>query len=292
MRRIFSPLLGLALLAWGLLLCGCAPNAQDLWRRVVAKSGPQGYVPVDLPAPPFHLAGLLKSQRPGEPLVVYLEGDGRAIVGGRPSSDPTPRAPQSLDLALQDPAPNVLYLARVGQYSPAYATSQYRAFWSDRRLAPEVVEAASHAIDKAKELVGTVGPIHLLGYSGGGGLAALLAEKRDDVRTLVTVAGLLDTDWWVSTRGYRPLAGSLNPAAESFKIKGLPQIHFYGAKDRIIPPEMSAVYAAKTAFASLTRVEVDSDHYQAWTGRWKDLLRRYVLPLRDRAGGAGADGPL
>jgi pimeloyl-ACP methyl ester carboxylesterase len=243
------------------------------------KSGPRGFVPVDFPAGSYHLAGLLKSGGAPE-LVVYLEGDGRAIVNGRPSTDPTPRTPQSLDLALQDPAPSVLYLARIGQYMPAYATDENRPLWSDRRLSPEAVTAASDAIDRAKTMSGAFF-LHLVGYSGGGGIAVLLAERRGDVLSLVTVAGLLDTEWWVNTRGYRPLTGSLNPADRLEPILNLPQLHFFGTEDRVIPPEMSLVFASKGSFTRLRRLGVDSDHYKAWTGSWRDLLERYVIPLRE-----------
>jgi pimeloyl-ACP methyl ester carboxylesterase len=233
---------------------------------------------VDFPAGRYHLAGLLRHGGSPE-LVVYLEGDGRAIVHGRPSADPTPRTPQALDLAVQDPAPSVLYLARIGQYLPAYATEENRPLWSDRRLAPEVVDAASAALDQAKSMSGAMF-LHLVGYSGGGGLAVLLAERRGDVLSLVTVAGLLDTDWWVRTRGYRPLTGSLNPADRLEPILNVPQVHFYGTEDRVIPPEMSRVFASKGSFTRLKRLGIETDHYRAWTGAWGELLERYVLPLR------------
>ncbi|MDR1038799.1 MAG: hypothetical protein LBR80_01275 [Deltaproteobacteria bacterium] len=268
----------LALLA----LAGCAASSPDLWQGAVLKGGPQGFVPADYPAAGYHLAALLRNGGSPE-LVVYLEGDGRAIVNGRPSPDPTPMSPQALELALQDPAPSVLYLARIGQYMPAYATAENRPLWSDRRLSPEVVAAASEAIDLAKSAAGAFF-LHLVGYSGGGGLAVLLAERRGDVLTLVTVAGLLDTDWWVQTRGYRPLTGSLNPAEGLDGILNVPQVHFYGTEDRVIPPEMSRVFASKGAFTRLRRLGIESDHYRAWTGAWGELLERYVLPLREGAG--------
>ncbi|MDR3152718.1 MAG: serine hydrolase family protein [Deltaproteobacteria bacterium] len=271
------------------LAAGCAASSLDLWQGAVVKSGPRGFVPVDFPAGNYHLAGLLKSEG-GHELVAYIEGDGRAIVNGRPSSDPTPRTPQALDLALQDPAPNVLYLARIGQYMPAYATEANRPLWSDRRLSPEAVAAASEALDQAKKRTGALF-LHLVGYSGGGGLAVLLAERRGDVVSLVTVAGLLDTEWWVATRGYRPLIGSLNPADSLTGILNVPQLHFYGTDDKVIPPEMSRVFASKGAFTRLARLPVQSDHYKAWTAAWRELLEKYVLPLRQGAGApaGGAD---
>jgi pimeloyl-ACP methyl ester carboxylesterase len=171
---------------------------------------------------------------------------------------------------------------------PAYATSANKVFWSDGRLAPEVVSAASNAVDQAKRMT-SARFVHLLGYSGGGGLAVLLAENRGDVLSLVTIAGLLDTDWWVTTRGYRPLSGSLNPADRVERIAGIPQLHFYGTVDKIIPPEMSQIFSSKVDFRQFQRVPVSSDHYNNWTARWRELLENYVIPLRSSAAG-GATG--
>jgi pimeloyl-ACP methyl ester carboxylesterase len=233
---------------------------------------------LDLPASPFRLAGLLKGES-GPDLVVYIEGDGRAVVHGRPSPDPTPRLAQSYELALQDPAPVVLYLARVGQFMPAYAQPQYRRYWSEARLAPEAVEAASRAIDEVKRRVGA-SRIHLTGYSGGGGLAVLLAERRADVASLVTVAGLLDIDWWVANGGWLPLSGSLNPASQVAVLAALPQIHFYGREDKVVTPGMAQRFARLAEFKNLSLVGLDTDHYSGWTKLWRNLVTSQVVPLR------------
>jgi pimeloyl-ACP methyl ester carboxylesterase len=185
----------------------------------------------------------------------------------------------TLDLAIQDPAPRVLYLARIGQFMPADATSGNKVFWSSGRLAPEAVDAANSAINQAKDKAGAEF-IHLVGFSGGGGLAVLLAERREDVLSLVTVAGLLDTEWWVQSRNFKPMLRSLNPADRAEDIKEIPQVHFYGTKDNIIPPDMSRVFSSKAPFAKLARVGVPTAHDRGWTDKWKTLLEQYVLPLR------------
>ncbi|MDR2406282.1 MAG: alpha/beta hydrolase [Deltaproteobacteria bacterium] len=263
-----------------LIVSGCAPrSSRELWDMNVTRSGPLGFQAEDFSTPPFHLAGLLKVTEPGDDLVVYLEGDGRGVSRGRVNVDPTPTIATTLDLAVQDPAPRVLYLARIGQFMPAYATPANKVYWSSGRLAPQAIDAASEAINQAKLKAGA-SFIHLVGFSGGGGLAVLLAESRDDVKSVVTVAGLLDTDWWVTTRKFRPMFQSLNPADRADLINKIPQIHFYGTKDSIIPPEMSMVYAARAPFVKLQRVPIPTSHDKGWKERWKALLDQYVLPLR------------
>ncbi|MDR0354213.1 MAG: alpha/beta hydrolase [Deltaproteobacteria bacterium] len=278
MRRLSILKIPALFLALTFLLSSCALNSRSLWEREVKRGWALGFRPMDLPAPPFRLAGLLKGKS-GSDLVVYLEGDGRAVSWGRPTLDPTPLTAQGLELALLDDSPLVLYLARVGQFMPAFAGERFQNFWTEGRLAPEVVESASAAIDEVKRKTGAE-RIHLVGYSGGGGLAVLLAGSRQDVASLVTVAGLLDIDWWVKNSGWRPLKNSVNPAGFAETVKNIPQIHFYGEKDNIITPAMSLRFANMASFASLDRIPMPFDHYSGWTDSWRLLLKHRVHPLQ------------
>jgi len=179
-----------------LLLAGCPAPGGQAWVNLSQKARDNGFKPVNFNTPPFLLAGLIKGQPGSEALVVYLEGDGRGVVRGKVTQDPTPGQPLSYELAEADPAPAVLYLARIGQYQPSQTGLEFQPYWSEKRLAEEAVAAAGQAIDEAKRRL-EAKRIHLVGYSGGGGLALLLAQRRTDVASLVTVAGLLDTQWWV-----------------------------------------------------------------------------------------------
>jgi pimeloyl-ACP methyl ester carboxylesterase len=156
-------------------------------------------------------------------------------------------------------------------------------------LAPEAVSAASAAIDEVKRRVGAK-RIHLVGFSGGGGLAVLLAGARGDVASLVTVAGLLDIDWWVRDNGWLPLTGSLNPAGAAGSLASIPQIHYYGHDDRVIAPAMSARFASMAPFANLRRVGLAADHYHGWTDNWPQLLAKQIIPMREAAAAAGEAG--
>jgi dienelactone hydrolase len=212
------------------------------------------------------------------------------VVRGRPSPDPTPRLAQSWELARLDPWPLVLYLARIGQFMPAYAGPAYQRYWTAGRLAPEAVSAASAAIDEVKSRVGAK-RIHLVGFSGGGGLAVLLAGARADVASLVTVAGLLDIDWWVKDNGWLPLTGSLNPAGAAGSLAPIPQIHYYGHDDRVIVPAMSARFASMAPFANLRRVGLSADHYHGWTDNWPQLLAKQIIPMREAAAAEASTPP-
>ena len=262
------------------LLLSCSADSRHIWQRLVIEGQDSGFTPRNFQQTPYHLAGFLKAQgSSGTDLVVYIEGDGRAVSRGRVAFDPSPQTPLAFDLAKLDPAPFILYLARIGQYQPAQTGANYKAFWSNKRLAPEAVTAANLAIDKIKEEF-NIKYIHLVGYSGGGGLAVLLAESRYDVKSLVTVAGLLDTKWWVEANSYLPLAGSLNPAAMVDKITNLPQLHFYGQKDKIIQPELSLHFSKLAPFTHLRRIAVETDHWHNWTKFWPQYIQEYLIILR------------
>lgn len=268
-------MLGLALAA----LFACAATSTK-WLELSHRAAAYEFRPVNFEVPPFELSGLLKGQiNESNELVVYLEGDGRGVVRGRVTEDPTPTRAMGFELAKSDPAPSILYLARIGQFQPGQTGDKYQEYWSNKRLADEAVEAANQAINQAKAQLGAT-KIHLIGYSGGGGLAILLAERRSDVASLVTVVGLLDTNWWVREKNFQPLLGSLNPADLAELTADIPQVHFFGSEDVIIPAAMSAHYQRLAPFANFKRVELKTNHWQSWPELWPELLNKHLIHLR------------
>ncbi|WP_148207306.1 alpha/beta hydrolase family protein [Paramagnetospirillum magneticum] len=214
---------------------------------------------------------------PGAPLVVYIEGDGYAWISrNRISDDPTPRRLLVLELALADPRPNVVYLARPCQYVRG---SQFRncqpAYWDTAGYAPEVIEAFNVAIDRFARKVGA-SQVFYVGYSGGGAVATLVAARRSDTAGLITVAGVLDHETWTKLDGLGPLRYSLNPADETARVVNVPQLHFSGGRDRVVPSAVARAYAARYPRGRRPAIEVlDSyDHECCWAEGWRDLISR------------------
>ena len=59
---------------------------------------------------PFVLTAYVRLSKPGQPVHIYIEGDGYAwVTPTRISGDPTPRDPMMLSLAGKDRAANVIY---------------------------------------------------------------------------------------------------------------------------------------------------------------------------------------
>ena len=138
-------------------------------------------------------------------LTVYIEGDGLAWrTRSIPSTNPTPIDPVGLKLALAHPLGNAAYLARPCQYVGGHtARGCDQSYWTNKRFAREVIESSNEALTTLKLEFGAR-HLQLVGYSGGGAVAALLAAKRDDVIRLVTVAGNLEHLAWTMVPFFEP----------------------------------------------------------------------------------------
>ncbi|MBP2299313.1 alpha/beta hydrolase [Azospirillum picis] len=258
--RILLPMVGLA-------ACTAMPAERLAEADAAARSA--GLLPHRFDAPPFTLAGWLRAGNEG-PLVVYIEGDGYAWLSPtQPSNDPTPLNPVALRLARRDPAARLLYLGRPCQYGgvSADAACQPR-YWTSHRFSPEVLASLGHALDEAERLSGA-GQLVLVGYSGGGVAAALLAARRNDVAALVTVVAPLDLAAWAKAKGLTPLSGSLDPAQEAGRLARVPQWHIAGGKDRVVPAIVQRGFAARIA-APVTVVP-GMEHDGDWPAIWPDL---------------------
>ena len=106
----------------------------------------------------------------------------------------------------------------------------------------------------------------LVGYSGGGVLAVLIAERLDNVAAVITVGANLDTDAWTRHHGYLPLTGSLNPASSTAEHRW-PETHLYGARDRSCRVSTTDAYFARFPHAQ-RKVMDDYDHVCCWVEQW------------------------
>ncbi len=270
---------------WGLFVCiglvvwtGCAQKIPDPGQRLsLARqlAGAHSHVEESqFEAGKFKLFAFqsLKEESPSKNIHIYIEGDGLAwITSSRPSDNPTPITPVGLKLFLKDPAPWKIYLARPCQYVIAGACRQ--KYWTSHRFSKEIIDAFHGVLDRIKTEYTPEG-FTLFGYSGGGAVAALLAAQRDDVSGLVTIAGNLDTDFWTQLHGLTPLTGSLNPADFTPGLEQVPQHHFMGSWDRIIPP--SVFISFQNQFTHKGNIDHkilnDFDHACCWDRRWRSIL--------------------
>lgn len=270
----------LASLLAGLAGCSAIPSPQARLREAEQLATAAGWRRLDLGAPPFVLSAWLpevsgKAGDGSEPLTIYLEGDGLAWQSGTTvSPDPTPINPLALRLALRQPGGPAAYLARPCQYrdlktSPACEEK----YWTSHRFAPEVIEANNVAVTRLRELI-PAKSLRLVGYSGGGAVAVLLAARRHDVTQLITVAGNLDHAAWTGLHHLQPLSGSLNPADFARELSAVPQVHLVGAADRIVGEFVARSFQA--AFPADQRPELkifpNFDHHCCWAVEWPEIF--------------------
>jgi hypothetical protein len=221
----------------------------------------------------------------GSDLNIYLEGDGLAWVTRRePSRDPTPDNPIGLRLAALDSSPNVVWLARPCQYTSTIENPRCKAYyWTHGRFAPEIVEAIDQAITAAK-LSAKATKIHLIGYSGGGGLALLIAAQRNDVDSIRTVAGNIDHPAFTSFHRVTPMSQSLDPASVARHINTIPQWHFFGAEDQVVPKLIGESYIRKAGMSSCLHMHVvpNISHEKGWELLWPRLLQETNRALNNK----------
>ncbi|HEY4350067.1 MAG TPA: alpha/beta hydrolase [Paraburkholderia sp.] len=266
-----------------LFIAGCAtpPSPQTRIDNANALAAHAGWKAVDFPGQRFTLAGFVPvaAARAAAIVTVYFEGDGFAWRSpDLPSDDPTPINPVGLELALAHPDAAAAYVARPCQFRAEAAPCEQR-YWSAARYAPEVVADMNHAVDLIERRMGA-SQVVLVGYSGGGALAALVAARRHDVALLVTVAANTDIAAWTRIERLRPLHGSEDPADFIAALESVRQVHFVGTDDDVVPPEVAHAFAARFPASMQPRiVEVDGfDHTCCWVQRWPTLIAP-LLPL-------------
>lgn len=255
-----------------LLIAGCVTAPVDTRRSLAQGIAAQGALQKTvIQTHGFDLTVFSKFTHAAAPAIAYIEGDGLAWRSRRaPSGDPTPTNPVALRLAQADDAPNVIYLARPCQYTRGPACD--KAYWTGKRFAPEVIAAMNSALDNILGRNNARG-VRLVGFSGGGTLAALLAARRDDIIDLRTVAGNLDIEAHSRLHGLSPLHGSLNPAHDAARLRVIPQHHFTGADDKIVPLAIYQSYARALGDAPCLRHSViaGASHEKGWDEKWARL---------------------
>ncbi len=279
----FSELKFTAILFFALFLSGCltVPSAAERLTTADRIAQESGFHRSCVRTTPFLLTAYSRIQNPGQPLHIYIEGDGYAwVTRNRVSGDPTPRRPLALELAALDPAPNVVYLARPCQYTSSEMNSacEDEAYWTDKRFSEEVVGSMNQAIDKFVKEAQSPG-VHLIGYSGGGAVAALIAARRQDVKSMRTVAGNLDPKGLEEYHEVSPPDdASLDPMEVAGKLSSIPQYHFVGTEDPIVPAFIAEHFAGKSKKSVCVRVVPvpGADHVNGWAEAWPRLL---ALPL-------------
>lgn len=263
----------LGLLAAG-TLAACTEHAYMREEVADRLAHPVWMVEREIPAGQFSLMAYERMHERHEPATIYIEGDGELTGDFRmDSKNPTPRNPVALHIATRDLAENVVYLARPCQYSGVEGCDT--AYWGNKRLSQEVIDSYQAALDEIKKRYDIEG-FNLVGFDGGGGIAAILAAKRTDVLSLRTVAGNLDTAVYAQTHGIPPLDGSLNPVDFAGQLVSVPQCHYVGGQDTVIPPAILQSYLQALGPSNCVQYKFvqEAEHQKGWVDKWPEFLEQ------------------
>lgn len=275
-KHSLSPLYFLAIIvAFALLTNSCASNlSRYLAADELAHNA--GFEKKYIDAGKFEILTYSRVSSTGTTLTVYIEGDGHAWRARHQlSNDPTPRNPLALKLAALDSTPNVVYLGRPCQYvlKAGKGKNCTEDCWSTGRFSEDIVDAIDRAISIMKEM--SFAPkVSLVGYSGGGGLAVLVAARRHDVLNLRTIAANLDHQEFSRHHNTTPLYDSLNPADAAGQVRHIPQLHFIGGRDSVVPAAIAARFIARQSPDNCSAViEVkEANHAEGWLSLWPSCL--------------------
>jgi hypothetical protein len=256
-----------ALAAAAVSLAGCGSPAQRVEDRAAELELARHVV---FGAPYRHLVYFRRGVAKTQELHVYIEHDGSPwLEGTRVAADPTPRNPLALELLALDSSP-VLYLGRPCYFAIEGDDACSPLAWTHRRYSEEVVSSMARVL-RAFLAAQPYDKIVLIGHSGGGTLALLLAERITETVAVVTVAGNLDIERWTKRHGYSTLEGSLNPATRPPLPARIAERHYAGGRDRNVPTEIVRAYAAARERAVVVEIP-EFDHVCCWTRLWPTIL--------------------
>jgi len=262
------------LISLSFLLVGCVTDDSRITAKEIAQHSRLSRD--DIQTNPFLIATWSRITAPVHSLRVYIEGDGFAWKSRtQPSDDPTPRNPIGLMLAATDKNQNVLYIARPCQFiGPPLPAHCDKRVWTSDRFSPSVIDAMNDALSQfVKQYPGV--KLELIGYSGGGNIAAILAERRTDVRSLRTVAGNLDVAYVNAIHHVSAMPDAVSAIDRASALRTMPQLHFSGDADKTVTPEVAQRFQ-RAVGGTCSQVDIVSNmtHGSDWAAIWPQLLAK------------------
>lgn len=275
------PLFGLATL---LSLFSCSAMSQPkealprATQKIVRKAEQKGFSLNRIATSSFLMTSYEKlPSTPADTIYVYIEGDGNSWkTRYKLSNNPTPKQPVALKLAITDPRSHVVYLARPCQYTPLALDPQCQSqYWSSHRYAQEVIDATNDVLDQIKTKMHNHHFV-LIGFSGGASVATLICQRRDDIAGLITVAGDLDHGALNRYHHTSSLRGSLNPSRFAAKLKDLPQQHWSGSQDHVVPTWVAQAFVKEVNHPACAKAHIlkGATHHKGWEAHWPEILQK------------------
>jgi hypothetical protein len=258
---------------WIIVLSICISSCTGKYTKATKIANKAGLKSAVLQTSKFNIQSFYRFTKRGDPLTIYIEGDGQAwLTRTQPSMNPTPRNPIALRMAALDRGKNVIYLARPCMYVDLSLEKFCSVpYWTHKRFAKVIILAINEAINimasrsEAKK-------IHLIGYSGGGAVVAMLAARRKKIASIRTVAGYMDHVALNRKAKVSPLIGSLDPIRAAPRLKSTPQIHYSGRQDKRVPSWVLHNFSKAVGDSNCVTIrKVNATHEEGWEKIWANV---------------------
>ena len=258
-------------LSIGFFIIMCVTSCAGNLTRAKEIAAPAGLKPAVIHTSSFNIQSFYRFSKKKNPLHIYIEGDGLAwLTRTQPSLNPTPRNPVALRLAALDKSENVMYIARPCQYVDLSTEKLCSApYWTQKRFAKEIILSIDEAINIMVKR-SRANNLHLIGYSGGGAVVAMIAARRKDVASIRTIAGYMDHVALNQKKNVSPLIGSLDPIRAAPRLKKTPQIHYSGRKDKRVPGWVLKNFRTAVGPSKCVKLKkVNASHENGWEKIWE-----------------------
>ena len=213
------------------------------------------------------------AQKTAPTLWVFLEGDGQPWVdqGRRIARDPSPTIPLAFDLFKASPVARA-YLGRPCYFSHANDAGCDPSLWTSARYGEAAVASVAAALETLVQ-DNSSRRVILVGYSGGGTIAYLVAPRIAAVSAVVTIAGNLDIDAWTRAHRFLALSQSDNPATAPALDRRITQIAIVGSRDVNVPQSSLRAFLDRQQPQEVWIYD-NHDHACCWRRDWPSILKR------------------
>ena len=245
----------------------CSANHESITIRTSEIGKTQGLEPKTYQTKNFKIFTLQKISDKNKPIRIYLEGDGRAFLNkSLASANPTPTSYFLINLIKEDESPNLIYIARPCQYLNDQNCE--KKYWTSDRFSAKISDSINEVLQNF-----SAQKLELIGYSGGGAIAKYLAVKNQNVVSLRTIAGNLEQQKFAEIHRVKILYEALTHQ-DLEVLAAIPQIHFVGSEDKIIPPIIAQTYLEKLPQKNCAKIIQikKATHYKGWDQDWRKLL--------------------
>tara|TARA_B110000305_G_C19350006_1_gene593767 strand:- start:193 stop:996 length:804 start_codon:yes stop_codon:yes gene_type:complete len=248
-----------------LFIVNCSQNSPEVRYNLIEKLNLDKFNKKIYSTNFFNIYSLEKIKNNGK-LIIYIEGDGMSWIDRFTiSSNPTPLNPIAFKLALIDESDNIVYLARPCQFE--WSNNCNKDTWTRSQYSLDVLNSYKTIID---ELSIKYKEIHLVGYSGGAGIGMYLGSlDNKSIKSIRTIAGNINHNVLTELLNISNLNKSINFYPVVKKTKEIPQTHYYGLKDNVVPNQMQILYKNQNADNNCIKIKsVKATHNKGWIEFW------------------------